>query len=78
MGGRAALILVLGFGTVFSIIAYRTQQLETRAVDNMATYVEVTNSHNVALTGIQVGLGRLAHEQARSSYSAGSWLADIY
>lgn len=63
MGGKAALIFVVGFGVIFGIIAYRMQQMETRAIGNMSSYVESTNSHNVALAGMQVGLSRLAHEQ---------------
>jgi hypothetical protein len=62
MGGKASVIFVIGFATIFALIAFRMREVESRAVDNMSNYIEITNSHNVALAGIQVGLGRLAHE----------------
>jgi hypothetical protein len=64
MSGKAALIYVVGFGMILSIMAYRNQQVETLAIDNMANYVEWTNSHNVALAGTQVGLSLLSHSDS--------------
>lgn len=58
------MIFVMGFGAILSIMAYRNQEIEITAVDNMAKYVEWTNSHNVALTGTQVGLSLLAHNDS--------------
>lgn len=64
MSGKAILVYVAGFGIILSIMAYRNQQVETLAIDNMANYVEWTNSHNLALAGTQIGLSMLAHNNS--------------
>lgn len=59
MGGKAAVILVIGFGFVFGYIAVRINTVEGRAVDNTAMYLEVTTSHNIAVAGANVALSKL-------------------
>src|SRR5713101_408112 len=59
MGGRASLILVMGFGFIFGYLALSLNELETRTVDNAANYLEVTTSHNLAVAGENVALSIL-------------------
>jgi hypothetical protein len=56
MGGKAALVLVLGFGVLLVKIAFNMNELETKAVDNVSMYLENTVSHNLALAGANVAL----------------------
>jgi hypothetical protein len=56
MGGKAALVLVLGFGMLLVKIAFNMNELETKAVDNVSMYLENTISHNLALAGANVAL----------------------
>jgi hypothetical protein len=56
MGGKAALVLVLGFGALLVKIAFNMNDLETKAVDNVSMYLESTVSHNLALAGANVAL----------------------
>jgi hypothetical protein len=59
MGGKAAIILVLGFGIVLGRIAFNMNDLETKAVDNVSYYLESTTAHNLALAGANVGLSKV-------------------
>lgn len=59
MGGRASLVLVMGFGFIFGYVALRINELESRAIDNTSRYFEVTASHNLAAAGANVGLSIL-------------------
>lgn len=56
MGGKASLILVLGFSFTLGYISLNLNKLASRANRNMATYNEVTMSHNVAQAGANLGL----------------------
>ena len=69
MGGRAALILVMGFGFIFGYIAIRINQLESYAVDNTSRYFEVTNSHNLAVAGANIGLSKLYQDTTLWNYT---------
>lgn len=59
MGGRAAIILVVGFGFIFGTIAFRVNELESRTIDNTSRYFEVTNSHNLAVSAVNVALSKM-------------------
>jgi hypothetical protein len=56
MGGKAAIILVVGFGIILGTIAFNMNHLETRAVDNVSYYLDNTIAHNLALAGTNVAL----------------------
>lgn len=56
MGGKAAVILVIGFGIVLGRIAFNMNDLETKAVDNVSYYLENTIAHNLALAGTNAAL----------------------
>ncbi len=59
MGGKAALILVVGFGIIWGKISYNMNDLETKAVENVSFYLENTVSHNLALAGANVALSKV-------------------
>jgi hypothetical protein len=69
MGGRASLILVMGFAVILGYISYNLNQYATRSVGNMSTYVYSTNSHNLAVAGANVGLAKL--------YTDTSWTGPV-
>ncbi|MGA9363235.1 MAG: hypothetical protein WBW16_02590 [Bacteroidota bacterium] len=56
MGGKAAIILVIGFGIILGRIAFNMNDMETKAVDNVSYYLENTIAHNLALAGANVAL----------------------
>jgi hypothetical protein len=59
MGGKAALIVVVGFGILLGYVANNLSVIATRAQGNMSVYAGATESHNLAITGANVGLSRL-------------------
>jgi hypothetical protein len=59
MGGKAALIVVIGFMILLGIVARELTVVSTRAQGNMSTYAASTQSHNLAITGANAGLARL-------------------
>lgn len=59
MFGKGAIILVLGFGVIFGIVGTRLNWLESNAIDNMAYYYDVTQSHNLAVMGANAAISKL-------------------
>lgn len=58
MVGKASIILVIGFGFILGYISLNLNNIATQAVDNMSQYTASTESHNLALTGVNVGLSK--------------------
>jgi cytoskeletal protein CcmA (bactofilin family) len=59
MGGKAALIVVIGFSVIIGFVVRSLSLVSTRAQGNMSTYAASAESHNIAVTGANVGLSRL-------------------
>ena len=59
MGGKAAIILVMGFMVVLGYVARDITVVASRAQGNMSTYAAATESHNLAITGANIGLSKL-------------------
>ena len=59
MGGKAALLLVLGFSTLFLVFEHKFTGLSTRAVDNMVNYYEETLAQNIAASGANIAANQL-------------------
>jgi hypothetical protein len=51
MGGKAALLLVLGFGLIFLVVTQNFGSISTHAVDNMVDYTNETVAHDIAVSG---------------------------
>ncbi len=59
MGGKASLILILGFSFLMAYAILNLSTAGTRSVENMSAYTAMTASHNLALAGANVGLAKL-------------------
>ncbi len=59
MGGKAAVLLVLGFSLIFLTIGYNFGNLSTRAGTNMADYYIETKAHNIAVSGANMAANEL-------------------
>ena len=51
MGGKAALLLVIGFSMIFLIATQNFGSISNRAVDNMVDYANETVAHDIAVSG---------------------------
>ncbi len=51
MGGKAAMLLVLGFSLIFLVFGNNFNSLTTRAIKNEASYYNETMAHNIAIAG---------------------------
>ncbi|MBM2845310.1 MAG: hypothetical protein HW407_622 [Bacteroidetes bacterium] len=67
MGGKAAIILVVGFSFILTYIGLNLNSMSTRAVGNMARYHDDAAAHNLATIGANVGLAKF--------YADTSWLS---
>ncbi len=59
MSGKASLILVLGFSLIFLIMGDFWNDLSTRATENHVYYFKSTNSHNIAVSGMNIALNKV-------------------
>ena len=59
MAGKAAIIVVVGFAILLGYVSFSLNTIAGRAQGNMSTYAASTESHNIAITGANVGLARL-------------------
>jgi cytoskeletal protein CcmA (bactofilin family) len=59
MGGKAALIVVIGFAFILGMLTLDMSRFSNRAVSNMATYNTMTMSHNLALAGANARMAKL-------------------
>jgi hypothetical protein len=59
MGGKAALIHILGFSFILGYISTNLNQIANRAQGNMSSYAAATESHNLAVSAANVGLSQL-------------------
>ena len=69
MVGKAGLITVLGFATVIGYVSSNMHRMATNSVGNMSSYNEATASHNLAVTGANVGLAKF--------YADTSWFGSV-
>jgi hypothetical protein len=67
VGGKAALLLVLGFSMIFLVATQNFGTISTRAVDNMVDYTNETVSHDIAVSG--------ANMAANAIFLDNSWTA---
>jgi len=59
MGGKAALLLVLGFSLIFAVVNFNTHSMVGRAVDNFTDYYTRTNLHNIAVSGAYMAANKV-------------------
>ena len=58
MGGKASLILVIGFSIILGYVAMNVGNVSTMAITNMSMYSAMSASHNIALAGANARLAR--------------------
>ena len=51
MGGKGALLLVLGFSTLFLVFIRNNSRVSSTAVDNLSEYYYQTKTSNIAMAG---------------------------
>lgn len=59
MGGKASLLMVLGFSIIFLVAAYNFGGIATRAVDNNANYYEESVAHVIAISGANMAANEM-------------------
>lgn len=59
MGGKAAILLVLGFSLIFLFYGHRFNRLSTDSVDNLMNYYEDTKAHNIAVSAANLAANKL-------------------
>lgn len=59
MGGKAAILLVLGFSTIFLVFGYNFNNLTLRAVDNLSDYYVTTSAYNIAASGANIAANKI-------------------
>lgn len=59
MGGKAAILLVLGFSVIFLVVGYNFGNLSNRAVDNSSDYFEESVAHQIAISGSNMALNEI-------------------
>ncbi len=69
MGGKAALLMVLGFSTIFLVFGHNFSSITTRAVDNFGDYYDSTMAYNIAISGTNLIASEFFTDQNRSDTS---------
>lgn len=59
MGGKAAILLVLGFSLIFLVVGQNFGNLSTRAVENEVKYYKETVAHNLAISGASMAANQI-------------------
>jgi hypothetical protein len=59
MGGKAALLLVIGFSLIFIVIGRNISNISVRAVDNAMKYYHNSNAHSIALAGANIAASKV-------------------
>lgn len=69
MGGKAAIIIVIGFGFAIGYVSLNLNRIATTSVANTSTYFDMSSSHTLAVTGTYVALAKV--------YETPSWVGQI-
>jgi hypothetical protein len=62
MGGRASLIMVIGFAVIFAYINFNLARLTNTASEGMIGYNQIAQSRNMANAGANIGLAMLSYK----------------
>ncbi len=69
MGGKASLLLVLGFSIIFLVMGNNFRNLTTTAVDNFGDYYDSTMVYNIAVSGTNILANKFFVNQSMSDTS---------
>ena len=59
MGGKAILLVVLGFSIIFSVVNFNASSTTTRAMENLSEYYSKTHLHNIASSGANMAANKV-------------------
>lgn len=59
MGGKAILLVVIGFSMIFSVVNFNSSNTTTRAVENLTEYYSKTTLHNIAASGANMAANKI-------------------
>lgn len=73
MGGKASLLLILGFSSIMLIIGLNMNRVSTSAIDNSSSYFEMEKAKEIARSGMNLALSKVSRvttwEPSSSPYS---------
>lgn len=64
MGGKAAILLVLGFSMIFLVVGHNYNNITSRSLDNYFRYYNETNAQNIAVSGANMALAEIFFESS--------------
>lgn len=67
MGGRAAMLLVLGFSVIFLTIGFNFNNLTNRSVENSMDYYNETQAYNLAVSGANLAANQIFLDKSWST-----------
>ncbi len=59
MGGKASVLLVIGFSMIFLLVGQNFTSLTNRAVNNYSYYYEATKAYNIAVSGANMAANQI-------------------
>lgn len=59
MGGKASILMILGFNLIFMVVGYNYSKMLERAVDNEVYYIDRNVAHNIAVSGANLAANRI-------------------
>ncbi|MCB0749504.1 MAG: hypothetical protein KDC90_18745, partial [Ignavibacteriae bacterium] len=73
MGGKASLLILLGFSTIMILVGLNMNRASTSAVDNSSKYYEISAAKEISRSGINLALNNLSRNNSwvpsKSPYS---------
>ena len=59
MGGKAAILLVLGFSLIFLVFGHNFNNITNRSIDNYLNYYKQTTAYNIAVSGANLAAAEI-------------------
>lgn len=82
MGGKAAILLVLGFSMIFLVVGQNFLGITNRAVDNVGKYYNDTQAYNIAVAGANMAANAIfmdkTWEVGYDNLSFAGGIIDVY
>jgi len=63
MGGKASILLVLGFSLIFLVAGNNFNRVASQSVDNVTDYYGVTNAYNIAASAANIAASKIFFNQ---------------
>jgi hypothetical protein len=64
MGGKAALIIVLGFSSIMLLVGLNMNRVSSNAIDNSTNYYEMETAKEIATSGINLAASNLSRDHS--------------